>query len=144
MDKPRKRLAPATAAGNESNSAGDATAFVDLGTLAPSNGGVEPGGWSSRATTWRRRRAAVSAPLMFVPEARVRVFVHGRPVDVRKSFTGLIALTKNALGQDPLSGHLYTFINRRGDYLKGFCCVSRRPIDFGKLRWHRVALQGFR
>ncbi len=41
----RRRLAPATAAGNASNSAG-ATAFVDLGTLAPSNGGVEPRDWS--------------------------------------------------------------------------------------------------
>ncbi len=52
---------------------------------------------------------------MFFPEARVRVFVHGRPVDMRKSFTGLIALTKHALGQDPLSGHLYTSINRQLD-----------------------------
>jgi transposase len=39
---------------------------------------------------------------MFFPESRVRVFLHGRPVDMRKSFTGLIALTKRALGQDPL------------------------------------------
>ena len=65
---------------------------------------------------------------MFFPEARVRVFVHGCPVDMRKSFDGLIVLTKRALGQDPLSGHLFVFVNRRGDYLKalywdrsGFC-----------------------
>jgi transposase len=70
---------------------------------------------------------------MFFPEGRVRVFVHGRPVDMRKSFTGLIALTKHALAQDPLSGHLFVFINRRGDYLKGlywdrsgFCIWSKR------------------
>jgi transposase len=55
---------------------------------------------------------------MFFPEARIRVFVYGRPVDMRKSFTGLIALTQQSLAQDPLSGHLVVFINRRGDYLK--------------------------
>ncbi len=70
---------------------------------------------------------------MFFPEARVRVFVYGRPVDMRKSFTGLIALAKQGLGQDPLSGHLLVFIDRRGDYLKalywdrtGFCLWAKR------------------
>jgi len=70
---------------------------------------------------------------MFFPESRVRVFLHGRPVDMRKSFTGLIALTKHALGQDPLSGHLFVFVNRKGDYLKalyfertGFCLWAKR------------------
>jgi transposase len=37
---------------------------------------------------------------MFFPEGGVRVFVHGRPVDMRKSFTGLIALT-TAIGSRP-------------------------------------------
>lgn len=70
---------------------------------------------------------------MFFPEGRVRVFLHGRPVDMRKSFTGLIALTKHALGQDPQSGHLFVFVNRKGQYLKalyfdrtGFCLWCKR------------------
>ena len=61
------------------------------------------------------------------------MFVQGRPVDMRKSFTGLIALTKHALKQDPLSGHLLVFVNRHGDYLKtlywdrsGFCLWAKR------------------
>jgi transposase len=54
-------------------------------------------------------------------ESRVLVFLHGRPVDMRESFTGLIALTKRALGQDLLSGHLFVFISRKGDYLKARC-----------------------
>jgi transposase len=65
---------------------------------------------------------------MFFPEARVRVLMHGRAVDLRRSFTGPIAPTRQGLGQDPLSGHLLCFVNRRGDYLKvlyrdrtGFC-----------------------
>ena len=52
---------------------------------------------------------------MFFPEARVRVFLHGQPVDMRKSFDGLIALTRQGLGQDPLSGHVYVYVNRRGN-----------------------------
>ena len=70
---------------------------------------------------------------MFFPEGQVRVFLYGRPVDMRKSFTGLYALAKQAMGQDPLSGHLFVFVNRRGDYLKclywdrtGFCLWAKR------------------
>lgn len=80
---------------------------------------------------------------MFFPEGRVRVFVHGRPVDMRKSFTGLVALSKQALGQDPLSGHLFVFINRRGDYLKALCwdrsgfCLWCKRLERGRFitRW---------
>jgi len=52
---------------------------------------------------------------------------------MRKSFDGLMALVKNALGEDPLSGSLYVFVNRRGNYLKllywdrtGFCLFAKR------------------
>ena len=70
---------------------------------------------------------------MFFPEGRIRAFVYGEAVDMRKSFTGLYALTRHALGQNPLSGDLYVFINRRGNYLKclywdrsGFCLWAKR------------------
>jgi len=70
---------------------------------------------------------------MFFPEGQVRVYLYGSPCDMRKSFAGLIALAKNAMGQDPLSGHLFVFVNRRGNYLKalywdrsGFCIWSKK------------------
>ena len=70
---------------------------------------------------------------MFFPEGRVRVYVYGRPVDMRKSFAGLYALAKHGLKRDPLSGHLFVFINRRGNYLKslywdrnGLCLWAKR------------------
>ena len=70
---------------------------------------------------------------MFFPEGRVRVFLCGRPVDMRLGFTGLYALTKHRLHQDPMSGHLFAFVNRRGSYLKclywdrtGFCLWAKR------------------
>ena len=37
---------------------------------------------------------------------------------MRKSFHGLTALTESVLKQDPLSGHLFVFINRRRDRIK--------------------------
>jgi hypothetical protein len=37
----------------------------------------------------------------------VRVFVATQPVDGRKGVDSLTAIVRSALGQDPLSGHLY-------------------------------------
>ena len=58
----------------------------------------------------------------------LRVFLYRRATDMRKSFHGLIALTESALKQDPLSGSLFVFLNRRRDRIKilywgqtGFC-----------------------
>ncbi len=70
---------------------------------------------------------------MFFPEGNTRVFLHERPVDMRRSFTGLTALVKHVLKEDPLSGSLFVFINRRGNYMKalywdrtGFCVWAKR------------------
>ena len=52
---------------------------------------------------------------MFFPEGTLRVHLYGQPVDMRKSFDGLYALTRRELDQDPLSGKLFVFINRRAD-----------------------------
>ena len=70
---------------------------------------------------------------MFFPEGQVRVHVYGRPVDMRKSYDGLYALTRQEMGQDPLSGRLFVFINRRATQMKvlywdrtGFCLWAKR------------------
>lgn len=70
---------------------------------------------------------------MFFPEGRIRVHLYGQPVDARKSFDGLYALTRHTLGLDPLSGHLFAFVNRRGTHIKilywdrrGFCVWAKR------------------
>lgn len=48
-----------------------------------------------------------------------RVLVYGKPVDMRKSFDGLFALVANSLGEDPMSGDLFLFLNRRRNTVKG-------------------------
>ncbi len=54
-------------------------------------------------------------------------------MDMRKSFDGLVGLVNDALVEDPLSGSLYVFVNRRGNYLKliywdrtGFALFAKR------------------
>lgn len=77
---------------------------------------------------------------MFSVPASVRVFVATGHVDLRRGFDGLAALTRDVLDQDPLSGHLFVFRNRRGDRLKilffasgGYCLFYKR-LERGTFR----------
>lgn len=70
--------------------------------------------------------------MIFAGEAR-RILAYRRPVDMRNSFTGLIALAQGTLHEDSLSGSLFVFLNRRGNHLKalywdrtGFCLFAKR------------------
>jgi transposase len=52
---------------------------------------------------------------------------------MRKSFDGLSALVRNVLQEDPTSGHLFVFINRKRTQMKvlyfdrsGYCVWSKR------------------
>ena len=55
---------------------------------------------------------------MFGLSAAVRVYLATRPADMRKSFDGLAALASGNLALDPLSGHLFVFVNKRRDRIK--------------------------
>jgi transposase len=70
---------------------------------------------------------------MFFPEGQIRVHLYGHPCDMRKSFDGLQALTRQGLGQDPLDGSLYVFVNRRATQMRvlyfdrsGYCIWAKR------------------
>ena len=49
---------------------------------------------------------------------RARVFVARGAVDMRKGFDGLSALVCHVIEEDPQSGHLFFFVNRRRDRAK--------------------------
>ena len=75
---------------------------------------------------------------MFFGRAVGRILAWNAPVDMRKSFDTLIALTRGLLQEDPLSGTLFVFINRRQTHLKmlmwdrtGFVVVAKR-LERGK------------
>ena len=50
--------------------------------------------------------------------ASVRIFVAAEPVDLRRGFDGLAAATRSLIDQDPLSGHVFCFLNRRRNRIK--------------------------
>lgn len=65
--------------------------------------------------------------------ATVRIFVCTEPVDMRRGFDGLALIAREKLGQDPRSGALLLFSNRRRDRLKalwwdtnGLCILYKR------------------
>ena len=63
----------------------------------------------------------------------VLIFVCTQPQDMRRSFDGLSLAIRQVLGQDPRSGDMFVFANRRGRQLRvlwwddgGFSLLCRR------------------
>lgn len=73
--------------------------------------------------------------------ATVRVFVAVAPADLRKGYDGLSQLARDALREDPLSGHLFVFSNRRRDRIKVLywdrdgLAVWMKRLERGTYRW---------
>lgn len=84
----------------------------------------------------------------------VRIYIAKEPVDMRKSYNGLSGCVEDLLDEEPLSGHLFVFFNRRANQVKilvwdrtGYCIYSKRleqgrfnyrladntPVDFARL-----------
>ncbi len=70
---------------------------------------------------------------MILLPGSVKVYVATQPVSLRKSFDGLSNEARVALAKDPLSGHLFVFINRRKNQVKllmwtrgGYTIVHKR------------------
>lgn len=77
--------------------------------------------------------------MMTLPSS-VKIYVATQPVDARKSFDGLAAVVQAEFGLEPLSGHVFAFINRRGHVIQllfwdrsGFCIVKKR-LESGTFR----------
>jgi transposase len=67
-----------------------------------------------------------------------KVFLASQPIDMRKSYQGLSVLVEQVLKQNPFSGSLFIFYNKRKDRLKilywhfnGFCIWQKR-LEKGK------------
>ncbi|MGQ0813143.1 MAG: IS66 family insertion sequence element accessory protein TnpB [Gemmatimonadota bacterium] len=55
---------------------------------------------------------------MFMLPAAVRIYVAAESTDLRRGFDGLAAATRSVIGADPLSGHVFVFLNRRKNRIK--------------------------
>ena len=76
--------------------------------------------------------------------ATVRVFVAAGTTDLRRGFDGLAQLARDRLEQDPMTGHLFVFANRRRDRVKilywdgdGFALWMKR-LERGNYNWPRA------
>ena len=56
--------------------------------------------------------------MLFGLSGNCRFFLYGQSADMRKGFDGLSGLVINKLGQDPLSGDIFIFINRTRTLVK--------------------------
>lgn len=70
--------------------------------------------------------------MILFPRA-VKIYVATQPVDMHKSFDGLSNEVRSVLARDPLSGHVFVFLNRRRTMVKllvwtrgGFMIVHKR------------------
>jgi transposase len=77
--------------------------------------------------------------IQLVPQ--LRILLACKPIDFRNGIDGLAALCKRELEEDPFSGTLFVFRNRRGTALKmlcydgiGFYLFTRR-FSQGRIRW---------
>jgi len=70
----------------------------------------------------------------------VKLYLANAPTDLRKSFDGLSMLVEHEFGLDAMTGHLFVFLNRRGNQMRilfwdrdGFCVVAKR-LEKGTFR----------
>ena len=75
----------------------------------------------------------------------LKVFVAVEPCDMRKGFNGLFAAVTERLGEDPKSGALFVFGNRRHNRVKllyfdgtGVCVLAKR-LEKGTFHWPQSA-----
>ena len=73
--------------------------------------------------------------------AATRIYVATGATDMRLSFDGLYALVVGRLEQDPQTGHLFLFANKRRDRMKilffdgSSLWVCARRMEQGRLHW---------
>lgn len=77
---------------------------------------------------------------MLTLPTNVKLFLADRAVDFRKGFDGLAAIVEHLFGLEPVSGHVFVFLNKRANQVRllfwerdGFCLVAKR-LEAGTFR----------
>jgi transposase len=87
--------------------------------------------------------------MMLLPRS-VRIYVATEPANLRQSFEGLSNAVRSVLMADPLSGHVFLFLNRRRTQVKllvwtrgGFTIVHKR-LERGRFAFPERVTTGVR
>jgi transposase len=78
----------------------------------------------------------------------LKVFLAVEPCDMRKGFNGLYGLVSERLGEDPKTGALFVFCNRRKTRLKVLCFdgtglwVLTKRLETGTFNWPKSSDSG--
>jgi len=86
--------------------------------------------------------------LQLTPQSRV--FLACEPVDFRRAIDGLCALCRQRLDQDPFTGAVFVFRNRRGTSVKVLCydgqgfSLCQKRLSQGRLTWWPTTRQASR
>lgn len=85
--------------------------------------------------------------MILLPQS-VRIYVAVQAVSLRKSFEGLSNEVRSVLAQDPLTGHLFLFLNKTRSQIKillwtrgGFTIVHKR-LERGRFRFPERMVAG--
>ena len=74
---------------------------------------------------------------MFSLEQGMRYWLYSEPTDMRKSFYTLSGLVRNKIGDDPMNGDVYIFVNKRRNRIKllhyetGGMVIYAKALDRG-------------
>lgn len=74
----------------------------------------------------------------------VKIFLYNDVADLRRGYDGLASIVQEAMGEDPLSGSLFVFVNRRRNRIKvlywdsdGYAIWMKR-LEVGSLELPKV------
>jgi transposase len=68
---------------------------------------------------------------MITMNRRTKIFISKEPADMRASYDSLFSKVKTILEEDPMSGHLFVFINQ-----KRTCCKCLYYDGTGLVIWY--------
>lgn len=85
--------------------------------------------------------------MILIPSS-VRIYVATAPTNLRRSFEGLSNEVRTTLAADPVSGHLFLFLNRRRTQMKlllwtrgGYTIVHKR-LERGRFTFPERVIEG--
>jgi len=78
---------------------------------------------------------------MWLTSPALRIFLARQPADLRKSFDGLCGLVRDVMKQEPTSGHLFVFRNKRANRVKILyfdrtgLAIGYKRLELGNFSW---------